>query len=181
MIANDRRNMAKTGAIRQSIVLLVTSEDVETKSHCSKILRNLSNEPCESNMLSIRWFVDWGVGIQQYSSRCSIRALKPNCSKSRLLLSNFIPSPRLLKHSADNRASTASAAAVLTISAAAVLTTSAAAVLDCQSVRATDSAWQGRIRDSQKSGHRPPEDGDDPVRTICCCGYTLCTVCCSTH
>jgi len=54
LLENDRKNQAKSGAIRQSIVLLVTSEDAETRSHCSKILRNLSNEPCASGMLSIR-------------------------------------------------------------------------------------------------------------------------------
>eukprot|EP00656_Telonema_subtile_P016746 TRINITY_DN18873_c0_g1_i2.p1 TRINITY_DN18873_c0_g1~~TRINITY_DN18873_c0_g1_i2.p1 ORF type:complete len:191 (-),score=61.90 TRINITY_DN18873_c0_g1_i2:232-804(-) len=45
MISNDRKNMAKNGAISTAVVLMLNTEDDNTRMHCSKILRNLSCEP----------------------------------------------------------------------------------------------------------------------------------------
>eukprot|EP00658_Telonema_sp_P-2_P025277 TRINITY_DN2017_c0_g2_i1.p1 TRINITY_DN2017_c0_g2~~TRINITY_DN2017_c0_g2_i1.p1 ORF type:complete len:209 (+),score=70.87 TRINITY_DN2017_c0_g2_i1:187-813(+) len=54
MIGNDRRNMAKNGAVGVSVQLMVNSDDYMVMMHCSKILRNLSCEPecCEQMVKS---------------------------------------------------------------------------------------------------------------------------------
>merc|ERR1711865_960310 len=51
LLSNDRRNMGKTGAIRQCMALLINADDAETRSHCSKILRNLSSDPITLDLM----------------------------------------------------------------------------------------------------------------------------------